>query len=456
MKYMQIVKQIREWWEKFEGLWKEWTAVINAVEEMKTVKEFRAAVGEFKAGMRFWKRHMHVLVKHTNALLQLNIVASKISKKEIENLASNEDTYRDIGEILFEARIKANQPEPAGWLATASHCHKLARARVTKRRKTLYYPDTKVWLPMTPYEQQMIIKESKMKKSRRARWLNCKFSTSRSAELPKHSSILFGLPTSSLRSFLRVMANFEEVNVAVIMVGGPTKGTRFRPLSLNLAKPLFPLAGHAMVHHPILACKKIPNLAHIYLIGFYEEKEFTLYVSAVSNELKVPVSTIPHAAPSTHVGIPQDTKQIVEEPVGVLTRSQRAALGLELPECPPGTSEVQTSTIHKRNKEIQQDPMISDIDGAFLEAIADLQQLPLPMQESSSKGKLSAEFLLKNTFQQVSLYDMLKIDAEFRGDTLAIIQSLYPGASTSGGHLPVQPSETYMISQMAAPPSAAI
>lgn len=34
-------------------------------------------------------------------------------------------------------------------------------------------------------------------------------------------------------------------------------GTRFRPLSFNLAKPLFPLAGQPMVHHPILACKKV-------------------------------------------------------------------------------------------------------------------------------------------------------------------------------------------------------
>ncbi|MCO5561546.1 hypothetical protein L7F22_015166 [Adiantum nelumboides] len=163
------------------------------------------------------------------------------------------------------------------------------------------------------------------------------------------------------------------------------------------------------------------------------------------------VNTIPQLAPSTHVVTPQDTKQIVEEPVGVLTRSQRAALGLNLLECTPSTSEVQTGPIHKKGKEIQQDSMISDIDGAFLEAIADLQQVTLPMLESAPKGKLSAEFLLKNTFQQVSLYDMLRLDAEFRGDTLSIMQSLYPGASTSGGHLPVQPSETYMISYPTAP-----
>ncbi|MCO5601692.1 hypothetical protein L7F22_055815 [Adiantum nelumboides] len=89
----------------------------------------------------------------------LSIKASKILEKDIENQASNEDTYREIGEILFEARIKANQPEPARWLATASHCHKLARAMVTRGRKTLYCLDTKEWLKMTPYEQQMLVKE---------------------------------------------------------------------------------------------------------------------------------------------------------------------------------------------------------------------------------------------------------------------------------------------------------
>ncbi|MCO5600135.1 hypothetical protein L7F22_054243 [Adiantum nelumboides] len=43
---------------------------------------------------------------------------------------STYNIYREIGEILFEARIKANQPELAEWLATTSHYHKLARAKV--------------------------------------------------------------------------------------------------------------------------------------------------------------------------------------------------------------------------------------------------------------------------------------------------------------------------------------
>jgi hypothetical protein len=58
------------------------------------------------------------------------------------------------------------------------------------------------------------------------------------------------------------MAGSEQRVVAVIMVGGPTKGTRFRPLSLNVPKPLFPLAGQPMVHHPISACRRVSRHSH--------------------------------------------------------------------------------------------------------------------------------------------------------------------------------------------------
>ncbi|XVF09214.1 hypothetical protein REPUB_Repub07fG0072800 [Reevesia pubescens] len=98
------------------------------------------------------------------------------------------------------------------------------------------------------------------------------------------------------------MGSSEEKVVAVIMVGGPTKGTRFRPLSLNIPKPLFPLAGQPMVHHPISACKRIPNLAQIYLVGFYEEREFALYVSSISNELRVPVRYLREDKPHGSAG----------------------------------------------------------------------------------------------------------------------------------------------------------
>ena len=38
---------------------------------------------------------------------------------------------------------------------------------------------------------------------------------------------------------------------AVILIAGPQKATNFWPLSLDLPKPLFPLAGSPMIEHQI-------------------------------------------------------------------------------------------------------------------------------------------------------------------------------------------------------------
>ena len=54
---------------------------------------------------------------------------------------------------------------------------------------------------------------------------------------------------------------------AVILVGGPGKGTRFRPLSLEVPKPLFPLAGRAMIEHHIKACSELNDMQEVCLIS---------------------------------------------------------------------------------------------------------------------------------------------------------------------------------------------
>jgi len=56
---------------------------------------------------------------------------------------------------------------------------------------------------------------------------------------------------------------------AVLLVGGPSVGTRFRPLSLTMPKPLFPVAGVPMIYHHVAALAKLPELREILLIGFY-------------------------------------------------------------------------------------------------------------------------------------------------------------------------------------------
>ncbi|KAH1076749.1 hypothetical protein GLYMA_19G072300v4 [Glycine max] len=98
-------------------------------------------------------------------------------------------------------------------------------------------------------------------------------------------------------------------------------GTRFRPLSFNVPKPLFPLAGQPMVHHPISACKKIPNLAQIYHLGFYEEREFALYVSSISNELEIPVRYLKEDRPHGSAGGLYHFRDLImeEDPIFIYT-----------------------------------------------------------------------------------------------------------------------------------------
>ncbi|KAL3997599.1 Nucleotidyl transferase family protein [Acanthocheilonema viteae] len=61
---------------------------------------------------------------------------------------------------------------------------------------------------------------------------------------------------------------------AVVLVGGAQKGTRFRPLSLQLPKPLFPIAGVPLIEHHIEQLSKLALVTEIYLIGFYPAKYF--------------------------------------------------------------------------------------------------------------------------------------------------------------------------------------
>ncbi|KAG5460731.1 MAG: nucleotide-diphospho-sugar transferase, partial [Olpidium bornovanus] len=76
---------------------------------------------------------------------------------------------------------------------------------------------------------------------------------------------------------------------AVVLVGGPSRGTRFRPLSLNVPKPLFPVAGHPVVYHHIAALSRVPHLVEILIIGFFEDSVFAGFVESVNSEFGVPV-----------------------------------------------------------------------------------------------------------------------------------------------------------------------
>ncbi|KAI5639164.1 nucleotidyl transferase domain-containing protein [Phthorimaea operculella] len=74
---------------------------------------------------------------------------------------------------------------------------------------------------------------------------------------------------------------------AVILIGGPQKGTRFRPLSLETPKPLFPIAGKPLIEHHIAACAKLQECKEILIIGSYPTTQMTQFVTDMQKEYHV-------------------------------------------------------------------------------------------------------------------------------------------------------------------------
>ncbi|KAE8299489.1 Mannose-1-phosphate guanyltransferase alpha-A [Larimichthys crocea] len=100
---------------------------------------------------------------------------------------------------------------------------------------------------------------------------------------------------------------------AVILIGGPQKGTRFRPLSFEVPKPLFPVAGVPMLQHHIEACAKVPNMKEILLIGFYQpNEELTRFLCNAQQEFKISIRYLQeYSALGTGGGIYHFRDQIV-------------------------------------------------------------------------------------------------------------------------------------------------
>ncbi|KAI8843630.1 nucleotide-diphospho-sugar transferase [Chytridium lagenaria] len=70
----------------------------------------------------------------------------------------------------------------------------------------------------------------------------------------------------------------------IILVGGPSVGTRFRPLSMGVPKPFFPIAGSPMIYHHVSSLAKVPGMKEIILIGFFENNVFDRFLTEVQME----------------------------------------------------------------------------------------------------------------------------------------------------------------------------
>lgn len=84
---------------------------------------------------------------------------------------------------------------------------------------------------------------------------------------------------------------------AVILIAGPQKGTRFRPLSLDVPKPLFPVAGLPIVQHHIEACAKVEDIKEVLILGFYPTSEMSNFVAEMNREYKVSTRYLQEYAP---------------------------------------------------------------------------------------------------------------------------------------------------------------
>jgi len=76
---------------------------------------------------------------------------------------------------------------------------------------------------------------------------------------------------------------------AIILVGGTSQGTTFRPLSLKTPAPLFPIGGVPHVLHSIRAAAKLPQMTEVLLVGSYPEHEFAHVVREAKRETGIPV-----------------------------------------------------------------------------------------------------------------------------------------------------------------------
>ncbi|KAH7442174.1 hypothetical protein KP509_03G074800 [Ceratopteris richardii] len=81
---------------------------------------------------------------------------------------------------------------------------------------------------------------------------------------------------------------------------------------------------------------------------------------------------------------------------------------------------------------------MEEIDKAFEETMKKLHSTNEPPLPSPIPSIIKSEEILRNTFQQVLLYDLLRLDERFRSEVIGIIETLSPPTmlTISGGHTP--------------------
>lgn len=66
-------------------------------------------------------------------------------------------------------------------------------------------------------------------------------------------------------------------------------GTRFRPLSLDIPKPLFPVAGLPVIQHHIEACVALEEVKEILIVGFYQVVQIQPFVNEMQQKYNITI-----------------------------------------------------------------------------------------------------------------------------------------------------------------------
>uniref|UniRef100_A0A1I8GSF9 NTP_transferase domain-containing protein n=2 Tax=Macrostomum lignano TaxID=282301 RepID=A0A1I8GSF9_9PLAT len=88
-----------------------------------------------------------------------------------------------------------------------------------------------------------------------------------------------------------------ETYKAIILLGGPAKSTRFRPLSMDQPKPLFSIGGYPIIYHHVEACSKVPGMKEILLIGYYPREQFCHFVDECQQQFGIKIRYLQEFTP---------------------------------------------------------------------------------------------------------------------------------------------------------------
>ncbi|KAH7440577.1 hypothetical protein KP509_03G000200 [Ceratopteris richardii] len=114
----------------------------------------------------------------------------------------------------------------------------------------------------------------------------------------------------------------------------------------------------------------------------------------------------------------------MDQEQGVQTRAQK--------------KKAKARVLQEKDSGTKNSEVLQEIDKAFEETMRELHSCNKPPLPSPIPSIIKTEEILKNTFEQVSLYDLLRLDERFRSEVIGIIETLSPPTmlAISGGHTP--------------------